>query len=50
MIWFETASAGLESKAIIIARSANLSFFENYYTDYFTIIAIICTIIRIIPK
>ena len=50
MIWFETASAGLESKAIIIARSANLSFFENYYTDYFTIIAIICTITHIIPK
>jgi hypothetical protein len=49
MIQFETASAGLESKAIIFARNAELVMFWNYYTDYITIIAI-HSIIHIIPK
>ena len=47
---YDTLSHAIMRTACIAASTANLSGFCSYYTPYFTIISIICTIIRIISK
>ena len=47
---YDTLSHAIMRTACIAATRANLSWFCSYYTPYFTIISIICTIIRIISK